>query len=209
MILKYDEIMEKVEVTDEMRKRILSNISEQASKRKKKVILFPKWRYLSTLAACAAIVLLCVTVLPEILNTNQPNEDNVAIGNEIIECEDITELSKYAGFEMNELTDIPFDIIDHTYAWCFDEMAQIEYVGNSNTITYRVAESGEDISGDYNDYSQIQEEMIQNNTVTIKGNRDKAYVAVWQSGEYSYAICSSDGISYTEMKAIIGALPGE
>ena len=93
--MKYDEIMEKVEVTDEMRKRILSNISEQASKRKKKVILFPKWRYLSTLAACAAIVLLCVTVLPEILNTNQPNEDNVAIGNEIIECEDIAEPVSY------------------------------------------------------------------------------------------------------------------
>lgn len=201
--MKYDEIMEKVEVTDEMRKRILSNISEKASKRKNKVISFPNWRYLSTLAACVAIVLLCVTVLPGILNTKEHNEDNVAIGNGIIECEDIAELSQYAGFKMNEITDIPFDVVEHTYTWWFDEIAQIEYVGNGNTITYRVAKSEDDISGDYNDYTQTREEMFKNNKVTMKGNEDKVYVAIWQSGEYSYAICSSNGISYSEMKAII------
>lgn len=207
MILRYDEIMEKVEVTDEMRKRILSNISEKASKKKKKVILFPNGRYLSTLAACVAIVLLCVTVLHDILNTKQPNEDNVAVGNEIVECEDLAELSQYAGFKMNEITDIPFDIVEHTYTWWFGEIAQIEYIGNNNMITYRVARSKEDISGDYNTYSKIREEMFQNNKVTMKGNENKAYVAIWQSGEYSYAICSSNGIAYSEMKAIIEALP--
>lgn len=201
--MKYDEIMDKVEVTDEMRERILVNISEKVSKRKKKVIFFPKWRYLSALAACVAIVLLCVTVLPGILNTKQPNEDNVAIGNEITECQDIAELSQYAGFKMNEITDIPFDIVEHTYTWLFDEIAQIEYVGNSNTITYRVARSEGDISGDYNTYTKIREEMVESNRVTMKGSEDKVYVAIWQSGEYSYAVCSSNGISYSEMKAII------
>lgn len=206
--MKYDEIMEKVEVTDEMRERILVNISEKASKRKKKVIFFPKWRYLGALAACVAIVLLCVTVLPGILNTKQPNEDKVAIGNEITECQDIAELSQYAGFKMNEITDIPFDIVEHTYTWLFDEIAQIEYVGNSNTITYRVAMSEDDISGDYNTYTKIREEMIESNRVTMKGSEDKVYVAIWQSGEYSYAVCSSNGISYSEMKAIIEASLG-
>lgn len=206
--MKYDEIMEKVEVTDEMRERILSDISEKSSKRKKKIILLPNWRYLSTLAACVAIVLICVTVLPGIIDTKQSNEDNVAMENEIIECQDIAELSQYAGFKMYEITDIPFDVAEHTYTWWFDEIAQIEYVGNNNTITYRVAHSEDDISGDYSTYTQTREEMVHNNKVTMKGNEDKVYVAIWQDGEYSYAICSSNGISYSEMNAIIEASLG-
>jgi len=209
MTLKYDEIMGKVEVTDEMRERILANVSEKASKREKKVLEFSNWKRLSTLAACAAIVLLCVTALPNTLNKNKPMEVDLELANEIIECRDIDELSQYAGFAINELSDIPFDIVECSYIWWFDSFAQIEYVGDDNAITYRVAESEEDISGDYNDYSEIQEETIGQNIVTIKGNDGLAYLAIWTAGKYSYSISSAEGISYTEMKRIIDLIPGK
>ena len=209
MTLKYNEIMEKVEVTDEMRERILANVSEKASKMDKKVLVFSNWKRLSTLAACAAIVLLCITVLPSIVNTNKPTEVDLELANEIIECRDIDELSQYAGFAINELSDIPFDIVECSYTWWFDSFAQIEYVGDDNAITYRVAESEEDISGDYNDYSQIQEETIGQNVVTIKGNDDQAYLAIWTAGKYAYSISSSEGIPYTEMMRMIDLASGK
>lgn len=207
--MKYNEIMEKVEVTDEMRERILANVSDKAAQKDKKIQTFPTWKRMSTLAACVAIMLLCATTLPSIINTNNPTEGDLATTNEIIECEDVDELSQYAGFDINELTGIPFDVVKCSYTWWFDATAQIEYIGDDNVITYRVAESEEDISGDYNEYSQIKEETVHNIKVTIKGKADKAYLAVWTSGRYAYAICSSEGISDTEMMAIIELLLGE
>ncbi len=207
--MKYNDIMEKVEVTDGMRERILANVSEKVSKREKKVLTFPNWKRMSTLAACAAIVLLCVTALPGILNTDKPMEDDLMATNEIIECRDIDELSQYAGFTINELSDIPFESVACSYTWWFDLFAQIEYVGDDNAITYRVAESEEDISGDYNEYSQIQKETIGQNVVTIKGNDDQAYLAIWTAGKYAYSISSSEGIPYTEMMRMIDLVPGK
>jgi len=207
--LKYNEIMEKVEVTDEIRERILANVSEKASKMEKKVLKFPNWKHVSAFAACIAIMLICVSVLPNIMNTHKPTEGDLATTNEIIECNDIEELSQYAGFDIVDLSNIPFDVVEHSYTWWFDSFAQIEYIGDDNAITYRVAESEDDISGDYNEYSQIKEETINNNKFTIKGNEDKAYIVVWTSGRYAYAISSSKGISYTETMAILMSLPGE
>lgn len=207
--MKYNEIMEKVEVTNEMRERILANVSEKVSKKEKPVLKFPNWKRMSTLAACAVFVLLCVTALPSVINPDKPAEGDLAVTNEIIECEDVNELSHYAGFDINELTGIPFDIVDCTYTWWFDTIAQVEYIGNDNVITYRIAESEEDISGDYNEYSQIKEETLHNNKVTIKGNEDKAYLAVWTSERYAYAICSSEGIAYSEMMDIVELLTNQ
>jgi len=207
--LKYNEIMEKVEVTDEMRERILANVSEKVSKREKKVLAFPNWKRMSTLAACAAIVLLCVTALPGIINTNKPTEVDLELANEIIECRDIDELSQYAGFDINELSDIPFESVACSYTWWFDSFAQIEYIGDDNVITYRASEREEDISGDHNDYSEIQEETIGQNVVTIKGNDNQAYLAIWTAGKYAYSISSSEGIPYTEMIGMIGLVMGK
>jgi len=208
--LKYNEIMEKVEVTDEMRERILTNVSEIVSKREKKGLIFLNWKRMSILVACAAIVLLCVTALPSIMNTKKPTKvDLEQLANEIIVCRDIDELSQYAGFDINEISDIPFDIVECSYTWWFDSFAQIEYISDDNAITYRVAESEEDISGDCNDYSQIQEETIGQNVVTIKGNDDLAYLAIWTAGKYAYSISSSKGINYTEMKRMIDLVMGK
>ena len=53
--MKYDEIMDRVEVTPQMRQRVLRNL-EQAQTGKKKSLV---WRQVMSLAACVAIVLCC------------------------------------------------------------------------------------------------------------------------------------------------------
>lgn len=207
--MKYNDIMENVEVTSEMRERILANISKRNTSKTKPVSIFSNWKLLTTMAACVAIVVLCITVLPNVTETKQP-EDSVSVVNGIVDCENLAELSQKAGFDINELTNIPFDVSEKNYSFWFGETAQINYIGANNSITYRVAEGGEDISGDYNEYSEVREEVIQGTKVTIKGNDDKAYLAIWSSGNHSYSIGSSEGITYTEMLLIIeGITRGE
>ena len=55
MTLKYEQIMDKIEVTPEMRQRVLRNVGAEQAKQKKRQLT----RRLVTLAACLAIVVCC------------------------------------------------------------------------------------------------------------------------------------------------------
>ena len=51
----YHEIMEKIEVTDEMRTHILNNVSRQVSNTSHKVVTFPHLRKMASIAALSLI----------------------------------------------------------------------------------------------------------------------------------------------------------
>ena len=74
---RYDEIMEHVEVTPEMRQRILKHI-EQTDLTKNaslKAVPFPHIKRLAALAACLAIVLVGTLALPTLV----PGPDNAMV----------------------------------------------------------------------------------------------------------------------------------
>lgn len=53
----------------------------------------------------------------------------------------------------------------------------------------RKAAGEEDISGDYNEYSEVMEqEMEDGRMVTLKGNDGAVYCMIWTDGGYSYAV---------------------
>ena len=53
--MKYEQIMDKIEVTPEMRQRVLRNVEAEQAKQKKRQLT----RRLVTLAACLAFVEIC------------------------------------------------------------------------------------------------------------------------------------------------------
>lgn len=72
-----------------------------------------------------------------------------------------------------------------------NDFLQIMYKNGEKELTYRVAKSKDDISGDYNTYSGSQSEKAGNYTVTLKSNGSTAN-AVWTDGDYSFAVFSSN-----------------
>ena len=74
--MKYDELMDKIEVTDAMRARILRNVSAAAPKKT------PVRRY-ALLAACLAVVLLGAVCVPKLMDP-APQGEQVAIANGMI-----------------------------------------------------------------------------------------------------------------------------
>lgn len=64
------------------------------------------------------------------------------------------------------------------------------------------ADDSDDISGDYNRYSETSQITINDSSVTFKGNDGKIMVAIWSDGSYSYAIDAS-GLTSEEMTALI------
>lgn len=206
----YHEIMEHIEVTDEMRNRILENLSSAESA--KQTDSSQKIRHFSSylqkrlaLAACAALLLLGGTFFIQYTfsTPSTPPETTTGPSAEIVTCASAAELSKKAGFPVQDIESLPFIPTSTTYSWCWDIFAELTYENSSNTACYRKTTGTEDISGDYTDYDQIMTETINGSTVTLKGNDDSIFLAVWQKDGYSSSLNFSDGISLDSMLEIL------
>ena len=203
MSKSYQEIMEHIEVTDEMRDRILQNLTTEAEKPSKKVVSLPVKRLLSV-AACIAVLLVCSTMLKPLSHTDSENPDELSSAvADMVECASAAELSEQAGFQVTDLTGLPFEAENTTYTWCWGEFAQIEYTGNADTVLYRRAAGNDDISGDYNEYEQVKTEQIGNVTITVKGNDSKYYLATWQADGYTYSVSDEQGLELDKFVQMI------
>ncbi|MEG0086049.1 MAG: hypothetical protein RR817_06205, partial [Niameybacter sp.] len=88
------------------------------------------------------------------------------------------------------------------------KIAEIIYTSEADTLTYRMGEGEEDISGDYNVYPIKLEASLeeQEGDVLLKGTLEAIYVATWSDGTYSYSLTSTMGLSPTDMIDIIQSI---
>lgn len=203
---KYDEVMEHIEVTPEMRQRILKNIQQTDLTKQKPaaIVRFPRWKQAAALAACLAVVLIGALTAPQLL---PPGEDepyvNLNPTADIVEADTIEELSGEVGFPVNELSGLPFGAETVTYTAYWKEMAEITYSGEGQTAVYRKGIGSEDVSGDYNIYDSETEMRVNDCSVTLKGNDNVYSLAVWTDADYSYSVSFSEGKTQAEWKAIL------
>ena len=193
MARAYDEIMEKIEVTPEMRQRVLERIAREDTV-STKVVRFPVWkRYLSA-AACLVLLLVGAAVLPRLLEQPEQGPPVLTVPS-IEEAASIEELSGLVGFEVTTDFSLPFEPKEITYCSYWSKMAQIEYSNGQYSATYRQSQGTDDNSGDYNVYSDTVEITVNDRIVTLKGNNETYMLAVWTDGTYAYSLSVSSGIS--------------
>ena len=215
MILsKYDEIMDKIEITDEIRRKILDNIEEECSNADN-VIQFPsrnKKKYAS-LVGVAAVAAVCIIAGKGIIgNTptvpDNPEGDVTIMG--LSNFNSLQELSNTVGFDVEDVPVLFNSATDVQYT-AIGDMAQIIYTTADNEVTWRKALGSDDISGDYNTYATIVEKELIGTTVTIKGNEDenntdKFFNATWTKDGYSYSLSFENGVDLTEIEEIINSI---
>lgn len=236
MSKKYNEIMDQVRVTDEMKQRILQNVKEEIEAEKTpesgKIIhsRFLSYgrasRYLSV-AACIMMLLVGGLTASKLLyrgNPANPTETAVGmapgetmvgfevrgeeesqneagdqagamVGNGMVEVDSLAELSKSIGFSVPEVKNIPFEVTSTVYTNGWNEFAQVEYQGESQeeAVLFRKARGTDDISGDYNVYSDVTEITVNDMAVTLKGENGVYSLAIWQQDEFVYSLSYEPG----------------
>lgn len=205
--------MEHIEVTPEMRQRILKNIEQAdlSTAAPQKAIRFPHIRQLAALAACLAIILVGALALPNLFHgTDDPNSpdnpngpDVLAPGDGIVQVGSVEELSEKAGFKVDEWSSLPFQAEEAIYTAYWQDMAEIAYSGEGQTAVYRKGIGLEDVSGDYTTYESEIEIAARNTTVALKGNGNAYTLAAWTDGTYSYSLALSNGITEAEWQEIL------
>lgn len=199
----YREIMDQVEVTEEMRERILDGVEKKRGAQKA-----GRRRYIRSglsLAACLALVLLGTAVVPQLFDggIEEPPQEQTTVANGMEDVDSASALSDKVGFEVQDLTGLPFAAEHITYTSLWGETAQITYEGENQTVTYRKAPGEEDISGDYNVYDTVTETVAGETSVTLKGDEDGYVLALWTADGYSYALSLENPVTEEELLEIL------
>ncbi len=155
------------------------------------------------------ILTLCLAACGADKNDAHDNTDNVQIPAPWTDYASAEEASAEAGFTIETPESIGNCGFD--FARVFDDgMLELFYTdGNGSGVSARKAAGDGDISGDYNEYSEVETMDAGGAEVTIKGNGDGISLALWADGGYTYAV-SSDGFALTadEVGAVVNAAVG-
>jgi len=189
-VSKYNEIMEHIELTDEIRERILGNVKAKNKRRRINRI----FGAITAAAACAAIVFGTVTVIKNTGSFGKKAGSDTAITSS--QATDSTvndtltygatpyknaeELSENFSFEIHDITTLPFDVQNVSYSIMFESFAEVIYYGrNGEECCFRVGMDTEDISGEYDEFTSIKNVQVNSTNVTIKGFEGKYRLASW------------------------------
>ena len=197
---KYDEVMEKLEVTPEMRARILQNVETQMAEPCKKP---NRLRRFAALAACLAVLLVGAAALPKFISSPVPEESETMITNGMVEVTSKEELSEAVGFPVKSAQSLPFFPQSIYYISYWGEMAQIDYANGGSTACFRQSLGEEDNSGDWSEYPAQKSLTVNGCAVTLKGEADSYTLAIWQDGTYSYSLSLSAGQPASVWESIV------
>lgn len=190
---KYNEIMERVNVTDEMKSRILGNIEEHFSRKKNT----KKNSFYLAFGGVAVAALLMIIVRPWDNNVTKPinpdinssGEGSTVLGvNPIQDYDSAEELSKAVGFNVPMIKSLPFKPSETEYMMLGEGFAQITYLSDDDRLIYRKSTDKEDNSGNYNPYDYVGEISVNDIKVTIKGTKEALNLAIWNDGTYEHSI---------------------
>lgn len=199
----YDEIMENIKVTPEMRERVLKRVAaEDIVPAKPKALNFPKLKKYLSAAACLILAIAGAAALPGLIRL-LPGEGDVQVVSPIREAASLEELSGLVGFEVETGFALPFEPEEITYCSYWNELAQIQYSGRGQAATYRQSAGAADNSGDCTAYGDVAELKAGGLPVTLKGDEGAYVLAVWADGTFSYSLRLSQGLTESEWQAVL------
>ncbi len=121
-------------------------------------------------------------------------EENTQIANPVVAVDSMEDAEKITGFGF----DVPESVEGYEGMNVFvisDDLIQIIYGGKEKNLYVRKASGDDDISGDYNVYSDVRDIDLGDITVNVRGNGEGIATVTWTKDGYTYAMMSSDGMT--------------
>lgn len=134
--------------------------------------------------------------------------ESTGMANPWVEYPDMEQACNAAGFSFNVPETVSSYVGLH-FSVMNNELIQVVYGEPDKGVTIRKAEGSEDISGDYNTYSDEKEVDVNGTTVKMSGNDGLISLAIWEKDGYSYSVSVSDeenpGLSQSAVEEIVQA----
>ena len=159
-------------------------------------------------AACAAVVVVGQNAMPKMgsaapadtgayTDRAEKASDSCEMAmqavNGIQECPDALGLEQAVGFAVPQLESLPYTLEETVYRSYWGEMAEVEYLcAGGEEVCLRKAPGEGPVSGDYNDYTYVQQLAVNEVLAVLKGSAESTYtLAEWQADGYAYSLSLS------------------
>ena len=122
--------------------------------------------------------------------TNVTQKESTQIPNPFVEVKTLEEASKIAGFTL-EVPETYEDYKKQVIQAIENDMIEVIYYDENSEhegLRIRKAKGTDDISGDYNEYKDVETVKVGDFEIIEKGSEGNISVATWNDGTYSYAI---------------------
>ena len=122
--------------------------------------------------------------------TNVTQKESTQIPNPFVEVKNLDEASKIAGFSL-EVPETYEDYKKQVIQAIEDDIIEVIYYDENSEhegLRIRKAKGTDDISGDYNEYKDVETVKVGDFEIIEKGSEGNISVATWNDGTYSYAI---------------------
>lgn len=133
-------------------------------------------------------------------------DETAQIANPWVECDTLEAAVALTGFEVEVKEDDNYTL---TYSVIEGEMFEARYVDEDlNAIDVRksLLSNGEDNSGVYDEFSNIETVEVDKLTVTVKGEGETGYVAIWNDGTYAYSVYVPLGFEMTNLAEMVSLI---
>lgn len=207
LMKRYEEIMNRIEVTEEMRARVLQNVTAAVEKQPQpRVSSFAGWKRILSAAACIALLLVgagYVRLRQTPVVEEPPTLEGVMGMQEVPSSE---ELSAAVGFAVEEPQQLPFEVSARTYTSYWGDMAEILLEGEGESARFRMQKGSGDTSGDWNQYANEAEISFDGVSGVLKGDDAGFTLAVWEKDGFSYSLSLSSPQPQQAWEEIIAAV---
>ena len=145
------------------------------------------------------MLLLCLTVVAcgkkeevteEVTEASTTQTQDYGVPNPYEIVDTLDEAAKIAGFSLETPTEYA-DYKSIVIQAIADDMIEVIYFDAEKThegLRIRKAKGTDDISGDYNEYKNVETVKVGDYDVTEKSDGKNIFVTTWTDGTYSYAI---------------------
>lgn len=204
---QYELIMDRIEITEDMQERILTNLHDIDLCRVPSAFPHAGYKKYLAISACLAVLTVGTISVPGLLkfpsrqlpSQPQTGAPPLMTAPVVTEYSSAEELSEAIGFKVKEAVFLPFQAEMKTYLSRSRQLAEITYSGEGQTAVFRQAAasagaSGGDISGDYNAYDTTIIVTAGARNVTLKGNDGLMSLAVWEESDRFCSLKLSRGV---------------
>ena len=181
--------------------------------KKKLFVLVIACAVLFVLSACESMIPMPVPA-PEDSSAAEESSASTAEGggeqipNPWVDCDTLKEAAEIAGFDM-EVPDSIEGYSPKLFQAMKGEISQVFYFAGdpedeeTASILIRKGKGTDDISGDYNDYSEEKTMQLYGAEVYVGGVDGLIYKATWSRDGYSYSVGSDSGMALATVDSLV------
>jgi hypothetical protein len=120
-----------------------------------------------------------------------------------VDCETLEEAIEMAGITIT-IPEVIEGYDDRSFrANKTDGMIEVIFQNGDEEIRFRKGLGGEDISGNYIEFSEQEDVDVDDITVQMKGSDGKVHLATWSKDGYSYSIDGTEAMDKTAMTDLV------